>query len=190
VSSRILVLEDDESLRLVITKALSRAGYEVRATASPDTAIDRFLAREADVLVADVLLGQESFLDRLKAVRSARPDGPVILVLPAHDEVATVASIVRRAPARVSGRIVHVIVVDDIFDEGVTLDYVREQCQRAGAARVSALALVEKRHDRARGRPPEFIGVAVPDRYVFGCGMDLAHHWRHLPGIYALREGD
>lgn len=80
MSSRILVLEDDESLRLVITKALSRAGYEVRATASPDTAIDRFLAREADVLVADVLLGQESFLDRLKAVRSARPDGPVILI--------------------------------------------------------------------------------------------------------------
>jgi len=82
----------------------------------------------------------------------------------------------------------HVIVVDDIFDEGVTLEYVREQCRAAGAGRVSAVALVEKRHGRAVARPPELVGLPVPDRYVFGCGMDLEHRWRHLRGIYALGE--
>ena len=82
----------------------------------------------------------------------------------------------------------HVIVVDDIFDEGITLEYVREQCREAGAARVSAVALVEKRHGRAVARPPELVGLPVPDRYVFGCGMDFEHHWRHLRGIYAMQE--
>ncbi len=82
----------------------------------------------------------------------------------------------------------HVIVIDDIFDEGVTLEYVREQCRDAGAAQVSAVALVEKRHGRAVARPPELVGLPVPDRYVFGCGMDLEHHWRHLRGIYAMQE--
>lgn len=82
----------------------------------------------------------------------------------------------------------HVIVIDDIFDEGITLEYVREQCREAGAARVSAVALVEKRHGRAVARPPELVGLPVPDRYVFGCGMDLEHHWRHLRGIYTMRE--
>jgi len=85
---RVIVLEDDESLRLVITKALSRAGFEVRATASPDTAIDRMARQEADALVADVLLGQENFLDRLSEITQIRPDAPVI-VMSAQTTVAT-----------------------------------------------------------------------------------------------------
>ena len=47
--------------------------------------------------------------------------------------------------------------------------------------------LVTKQHDRAAGRRgPDICGVQVLDRYVFGCGMDLEHRWRHLPAIYAL----
>ncbi|HCY55172.1 MAG TPA: nitrogen regulation protein NR(I), partial [Oceanicaulis sp.] len=63
---RILVLEDDETLRLVISRALTRAGFDVRATASPSSAIERMARRDADLLVADVLLGDENFLDRLE----------------------------------------------------------------------------------------------------------------------------
>ncbi len=85
---RVIVLEDDESLRLVITKALSRAGFEVRATASPDTAIDRMARKEADALVADVLLGRENFLERLSEVTQLRPDAPVI-IMSAQTTVAT-----------------------------------------------------------------------------------------------------
>lgn len=80
MSKRILVLEDDESLRLVISKALSRAGFEVRSTATPQTAIDRMAAGDADALVADVLLGRENFLDRLDEVSRVRPDAPVVIM--------------------------------------------------------------------------------------------------------------
>ncbi len=80
MAHRVLILEDDESLRLVIAKALSRAGFEVRATASTDAALERLVRREVDVLLADVLLGRESFLDRLDEVTRVRPDIPVIIM--------------------------------------------------------------------------------------------------------------
>lgn len=91
---RVLVLEDDESLRLVISKALSRAGFEVRSTASPDTALDRMASREADALVADVLLGRENFLDRIDELARLRPDAPVV-VMSAQTTAATAIGAVK-----------------------------------------------------------------------------------------------
>jgi two-component system nitrogen regulation response regulator GlnG len=88
MSKRVLVLEDDESLRLVISRALSRAGFDVRATASPSSAIDRMARRDADLLIADVLLGEENFLDRLEEMTRVRPDAPV-LVISAQTTAAT-----------------------------------------------------------------------------------------------------
>lgn len=82
-----------------------------------------------------------------------------------------------------------VLLVDDIYDEGATLDYVVSACRDLGAATVVSAVLVRKRHDRAvDGARPDLVGLEVDDRYVFGCGMDYQHGWRHLPAIYALRE--
>ncbi|MGI9331225.1 MAG: hypoxanthine-guanine phosphoribosyltransferase [Gammaproteobacteria bacterium] len=93
----------------------------------------------------------------------------------------------QRPRAELSGRTV--LVVDDIFDEGLTLQFVEQACLEQGAARVVTAVLTCKRHPRATvGRRPDIVGLEVPDRYVFGCGMDLAHRWRHLPAIYALPE--
>ena len=80
------------------------------------------------------------------------------------------------------------LLVDDIFDEGVTLDYVARECGALGARRVITTVLVRKRHDRVRTElRPNIVGLEVDDRYVFGCGMDYRHRWRHLPSIYALK---
>jgi two-component system nitrogen regulation response regulator GlnG len=95
MSGRILILEDDDSLRLVISKALSRAGFEVRSTASPQTAVGRLAAGEADALVADVLLGKENFLDRLEEVARLRPEAPVI-VMSAQTTAATALGAARQ----------------------------------------------------------------------------------------------
>ncbi|MFO1371318.1 MAG: hypoxanthine-guanine phosphoribosyltransferase [Candidatus Competibacteraceae bacterium] len=87
----------------------------------------------------------------------------------------------------VAGRIV--LVVDDIFDEGDTLKAILEEVCQQGAAAVYSAVLVNKRHDRkALGLTVDFIGLAVPDRYVFGCGMDYKEYWRNLPAIYAARD--
>ena len=80
-----------------------------------------------------------------------------------------------------------VLLVDDILDEGHTLKAIRDFCLGEGAARVLLAVLCEKRHSR---RVPDiaadFCGVEVPDRYVFGYGMDYHEQGRNLPAIYAV----
>ncbi len=82
-----------------------------------------------------------------------------------------------------SGRTV--LVVDDILDEGHTLaailDYVRNQ----GAAEVRSAVLSHKLHDRGVGLQADYVALTLPDRYVFGYGMDYKGYWRNAPGIYA-----
>lgn len=94
---------------------------------------------------------------------------------------------VRRPPDEIRGR--HAIVVDDVFDAGLTLQAVRRACHDAGAARVTTAVAFVKDVPRADGvDDPDFTtGLRLPDRYVFGCGMDLHDRWRQLRGIYALR---
>jgi len=81
----------------------------------------------------------------------------------------------------------HVVIVDDIHDEGITLDFLARHCESAGARRVTTLVLVRKQHARRIiGREPDIAGLEVGDEYLFGCGMDYQGHWRHLPEIWGL----
>jgi hypoxanthine phosphoribosyltransferase len=79
------------------------------------------------------------------------------------------------------------LIVDDILDEGYTLQAVLEYCRQQGAAQVYSVVLVEKNHPRARvDIKADFTGLTVEDRYVFGFGMDYKGYHRNLNGIYAL----
>jgi hypoxanthine phosphoribosyltransferase len=80
-----------------------------------------------------------------------------------------------------------VLLVDDILDEGHTLAAVRKACLLEGAAEVRIAVLTRKDHDRCvPDLVADYIGVDVPDRYVFGFGMDYHDQGRNLPGVYAL----
>lgn len=81
----------------------------------------------------------------------------------------------------------HVVLMEDIYDEGVTLAALRQYCRDAGAQSVRCVCLVDKLRENKLGPLPEYIGLTVPDRYVFGFGMDMHGLWRNLPAIYALR---
>jgi hypoxanthine phosphoribosyltransferase len=82
-----------------------------------------------------------------------------------------------------------VLLVDDILDEGHTLKAVRDDCLGRGAKRVLVATLCRKVHDRcAEGIRSDFNGVDLPDRYVFGYGMDYYEQGRNLPAIYALKD--
>lgn len=81
----------------------------------------------------------------------------------------------------------HVLLVDDIYDEGLTLEFIAHHCRQAGARQVTTVVLVRKRHSRAvAGIKPDLVGLEVGDEFVFGCGMDYQGHWRHLPEIWAV----
>jgi hypoxanthine phosphoribosyltransferase len=83
-----------------------------------------------------------------------------------------------------------VLLVDDIVDEGHTLIEVIAWCRAQGAAEVRVAALAWKRHGRCVIDAPDYWGVEVPDRYVFGFGMDYHEQGRNLPAIYALGAGN
>lgn len=83
----------------------------------------------------------------------------------------------------------HVLIIDDIFDEGVTLKAIVEDLAQHEPASILTCVLLNKLHDnKVTDFTPDFVGTDVEDRYIFGCGMDYHGYLRHLPGIYALRE--
>jgi len=81
-----------------------------------------------------------------------------------------------------------VLVVDDILDEGITLAAIRKRLLEMGAREVLAAVFADKDIGRAKPVGADFVGVTVPNRYVFGFGMDAYGLWRNLPSIYALKE--
>jgi len=87
----------------------------------------------------------------------------------------------------VAGRVV--LVVDDILDEGATMAAIRDKLLGAGASRVVFAVLAEKDVGRPQTFKADFAGIRLPDRYVFGFGMDVSGAWRNLPEIYALKDG-
>ena len=81
-----------------------------------------------------------------------------------------------------------VLVIDDILDEGHTLVAIRRALSEFTPASLAVAVLAEKKHARrAPDAYAEIIGLAVEDRYVFGCGMDYKEYWRQLPAIYAVK---
>ncbi|MBV2234139.1 MAG: hypoxanthine-guanine phosphoribosyltransferase [Sterolibacterium sp.] len=92
---------------------------------------------------------------------------------------------VRETHQPVSGR--SVLVLDDILDEGITLAAIKARLLAQGAAAVYTAVLADKQIGCDKPLVADFIGLTLPDRYVFGCGMDVAGLWRNLPAIYALK---
>lgn len=82
-----------------------------------------------------------------------------------------------------------VLIIDDIFDEGHTLQSVYDFCQSEGAAQIYSVVLIEKKHQRSKASLKyDFVGLSVDDRYVFGFGMDYKGYHRNLDAIYAVNE--
>jgi hypoxanthine phosphoribosyltransferase len=94
-----------------------------------------------------------------------------------------------RVPTRLNLQKQHVLIVDDIYDVGLTLELIEHYCETRGARSVESAVLVQKEHDRLTTvSKPRFIGMSVEDKYLFGCGMDAFEHWRHLSEIRALES--
>jgi hypoxanthine phosphoribosyltransferase len=82
----------------------------------------------------------------------------------------------------------NVLILDDILDVGITLNTIVNACYALGAKQVKTAVLVEKELNRKKSITADYVGLKVPDRYVFGCGMDVYGWWRNLPAIYALKN--
>ena len=85
----------------------------------------------------------------------------------------------------VRGKIV--LVVDDVLDEGETLAAVKQRVLELGAAGFYCAVFADKIKGKSKPIRADFVGVELPDRFVFGFGMDVHGAWRNLPAIYAVK---
>ncbi|MGE5638685.1 MAG: hypoxanthine-guanine phosphoribosyltransferase [Clostridia bacterium] len=88
-------------------------------------------------------------------------------------------------PKGVEGR--DVLVLDDILDAGDTMAAIRDRLLELGARSFHCAVLVEKRLAKQKPIHADFVGLTIPDRFVFGCGMDAKGYWRNLPEIRAMK---
>ena len=89
-----------------------------------------------------------------------------------------------------------VLILDDILDEGVTLQSIIEYCQSQDAKKIISAVLLKKNHDRCvvqgsiQSVLSDNVALIVEDEYVFGFGMDYNGQYRQLDSIFALRENN
>src|SRR5205814_1340816 len=88
-------------------------------------------------------------------------------------------------PKGVAGR--NVLVLDDILDHGHTMHAIREGLLELGAKSFHCAVLVDKKLAIEKPLKADFAGLQIPDRFVFGCGMDAKGFWRNLPEIRAMK---
>jgi hypoxanthine phosphoribosyltransferase len=89
-------------------------------------------------------------------------------------------------PGLVQGRTV--LVLDDILDHGKTMSAIRTRLLETGAKEFLCAVLVEKTLKMKKPITADFVGLNIPDRFVFGCGLDAKGYWRNLPEIRAMKE--
>jgi len=80
----------------------------------------------------------------------------------------------------------HVIVVEDIVDTGVTIQYLRKRLLDKGPASLKVCTLLDKPAKRRIDVPLDYVGFSIPDVFVVGYGMDHREHYRNLPYLAAL----
>ncbi len=158
-----------------IRAAITRMGREIDAVLGDDGAVLLTVMNGALVFAAQLALAVHADLafDYVHATRYRDNRGGKLRWL-------------RKPAVDLAGR--DVLLADDILDEGHTLKEVRDACLELGARRVLIATLSTKMHDRrVPGIAADFNGVELPDRYVFGYGMDFNEQGRNLPAIHALR---
>lgn len=80
-----------------------------------------------------------------------------------------------------------VLIVDDILDAGETLREIKAKVIESGARSCAVAVLSNKLTGNDKPLRADYVGVDIPDRFVFGCGLDVSGYWRNLPAIYAVK---
>lgn len=81
-----------------------------------------------------------------------------------------------------------ILIVEDIIDTGLTLNYLTDSLRKRGANSVKICTLLDKAERRTVGVSVDYLGFEVPDEFVVGYGLDYAERYRNLPYIGALKE--
>jgi hypoxanthine phosphoribosyltransferase len=145
-----------------------------------------YLGRE--ILVVSVLKGSFIFLaDLVRAVPcDVEIDFLRVVSYGAATETAGVVQFRMDVDAPVTGR--HVLVVEDILDTGLTLDYLKRHLQSGQPASLRTCTLLDKKGRRRVPFEADYVGFAIDDHFVVGYGLDFDERFRNLPDVCILNE--
>ena len=97
-----------------------------------------------------------------------------------------VVRILKDLDRAIEGR--HVLIVEDIVDSGLTLQYLMRNLGARKPASLEVCALLTKPERRKVDLPTRYLGFEIPDKFAIGYGLDFAEHYRNLPYVAALEE--
>lgn len=151
------------------------------------------LARELDVEYADsapllvgVLNGAITFMTDLMRAMTVplEVDFMAVSSYGAATQSSGVVRILKDLDQEIEGR--RVIVVEDIVDSGLTLQYLLDNLERRNPADIAVVALLKKDKPDAIQVQVDKVGFTIPDEFVIGFGLDYAGKYRNLPYVAVL----
>ncbi len=134
------------------------------------------------VLLVALLKGSVPFLADLVRMLTVPPEIDFLAVSPYAPDTGRV-KLVKDLDVDISGR--DVVLVEDIVDTGLTLNYVLGELRRRRPRSLETCALLDKRARRIVPTPLRFVGFVIPDEFVLGYGLDFAERYRNLSRVVA-----
>jgi hypoxanthine phosphoribosyltransferase len=101
-------------------------------------------------------------------------------------ESSGVVRILKDLDMAIEGR--DVLIVEDIVDSGLTLQYLMRSLETRNPASLEVCALLTKPSRRAVELPARYVGFEIPDKFAVGYGLDYAERYRNLPYVAALTD--
>lgn len=144
-----------------------------------------------DLLMVGVLRGAFVFMaDLARAIgTSVEVDFMAVSSYGHSTESSGVVRIVKDLDTDITGR--HVLLVDEIIDSGLTMNYVRRLLSNRGAASVEVCALlVRDTIDHVNEASLRYVGRAIPSDWVVGYGLDAGQRWRNLRDVRLWHTGE
>ena len=144
---------------------------------------------DKDLLLIGVLKGAVFFLsDLMRQIDvPCEVDFMAVASYGSSTESSGVVRILKDLDAAIEGR--DVLIVEDIVDSGLTLNYLLRTLRTRGPASLEVCALLTKPDRREVDTPVRYIGFEIPNRFAIGYGLDHAERFRNLPYVAALADG-
>ncbi len=139
-----------------------------------------------DLFMVGVLKGAVIFLaDLMRSITvPCEIDFMAVSSYGSRTDTSGVVRILKDLDAPIEGR--HVLVVEDIIDSGLTLQYLMRALKARGPASLEVCALLTKPERLRVDLEPRYVGFEIPNRFAIGYGLDHAQHYRNLDYVAAL----
>ena len=143
---------------------------------------------DADLLLVCVLKGAVFFLsDLMRAIEvPCEVDFMAVASYGSSTDSSGVVRILKDLDDSIEGR--DVLIVEDIVDSGLTLQYLLRNLRARGPRSLEVCALLTKPERRQVDLPARYVGFEIPNRFAIGYGLDHAERFRNLPYVAALAD--